>query len=1042
MTIKSLFLWLALFSLFYLITTVECSKPLNVFFIPPSSSREEVITVTPQQLPPPLVDSCYYSLLEHLEGKKELFKTKTVHNLTQWITQHVFNDKLDPSSPTNILIGKSSHLLPHLDFMESSSVIRVLLAESGVVLRPWEVLVDLIITPNSQMDHLISLYLPGTPIISCNEPRFLDRLTQLLSHSKKGIQVSRMFPSLGLNMIVKNEERMIKETIESTLPFIDDWAIIDTGSQDRTVEIITDTFQGEINNHLFHATFQDFSTTRNLAMVYYGNRTAFALHLNGDDRLINGERLKKSTDRFVHFCFEAQKASPQNQNIPVFDQRLGEFHCSGSFLMTVVMASSSYSFKSIRLVSTWNGLGGTINSWHFRHKTHEVISNQQGFPVFSMANYIHVQINDHLTVNDNQTLRNLRDIHLLEKELEEGSPDRTRTMFYLAQTYQKAGFLDQANNLFDQYSIIGTWNDEIVWARLQQTIIAKSQKKIDQLFFYSAEAFRIIPGRIDALPILLDHIWSQSWNNSLDPAVILELRILTFEIARFCSIFPHPNTIGMYLHDSYDQGIPKYLALSAFYISVSIQSSTHWQTGFFFANKLIQQFPNDSSIQTILQLFQNHSDQYSPNWKKDDDDNQITTFLELKRPKFDLLFLITIGDRLETLGAFEWARLVWLLRTHLNFPSYGQFDQSKENKLQISNAFVRMANQHLKKVAKRKEKVPLDYHSEIMSEALNHYQQAIDICPEFGSALYFQGVFLRSLSHFAAAAESLYQAEPIVLNFDQDKFLISWSTQAAVPYSYFRLQNEICITASSARRFLWGVKACDAGLLKYPCELHDFLSNNSITLYHHRKSYDKTFPKAIAHLDETVYAFKRLLEDRSNFDPQPPSLFSNTVYFLTAGKDGDKRNHNNMKDNPFVVLLRPEGMPKLDHLFRLKNIRFHSNWVDLNKKQKIAVINSELDHSNSLPQLRLIIFSIISQSIKVNSLSIPLEMSGWKIDPTTTPIQLSLTDHKLILEFYGFDQKLQMTTFHEISVLFSKFDHYFHDLNVLTDHYYYRTNRF
>ena len=45
-------------------------------------------------------------------------------------------------------------------------------------------------------------------------------------------------PKICLSMIVKNEERVIRRCLESVLPYIDAWAIVDTGSTDRTMEII------------------------------------------------------------------------------------------------------------------------------------------------------------------------------------------------------------------------------------------------------------------------------------------------------------------------------------------------------------------------------------------------------------------------------------------------------------------------------------------------------------------------------------------------------------------------------------------------------------------------------------------------------------------------------------------------------------------------------------------------------------------------------------------------------------------------------------
>ena len=49
-------------------------------------------------------------------------------------------------------------------------------------------------------------------------------------------------PKICLNMIVKNESRVIERLLRSVLPLIDTYCICDTGSTDNTVEIIKTFF--------------------------------------------------------------------------------------------------------------------------------------------------------------------------------------------------------------------------------------------------------------------------------------------------------------------------------------------------------------------------------------------------------------------------------------------------------------------------------------------------------------------------------------------------------------------------------------------------------------------------------------------------------------------------------------------------------------------------------------------------------------------------------------------------------------------------------
>src|SRR5262245_27538846 len=57
-----------------------------------------------------------------------------------------------------------------------------------------------------------------------------DRAEQMLVRTK----------TIGLCMIVKNETKVIRQCLESTLPLIDYILVIDTGSTDGTQEMIRD----------------------------------------------------------------------------------------------------------------------------------------------------------------------------------------------------------------------------------------------------------------------------------------------------------------------------------------------------------------------------------------------------------------------------------------------------------------------------------------------------------------------------------------------------------------------------------------------------------------------------------------------------------------------------------------------------------------------------------------------------------------------------------------------------------------------------------
>ena len=65
-------------------------------------------------------------------------------------------------------------------------------------------------------------------------------------------------PFICLNMIVKNESRIICRLLNSALPIIDAYCICDTGSTDNTIELINSFFtERKIPGEVFVVPFRD-----------------------------------------------------------------------------------------------------------------------------------------------------------------------------------------------------------------------------------------------------------------------------------------------------------------------------------------------------------------------------------------------------------------------------------------------------------------------------------------------------------------------------------------------------------------------------------------------------------------------------------------------------------------------------------------------------------------------------------------------------------------------------------------------------------------
>jgi glycosyltransferase involved in cell wall biosynthesis len=74
-------------------------------------------------------------------------------------------------------------------------------------------------------------------------------------------------PTLCLNMIVKNEGKIIKRLLDSVVSIIDCYCICDTGSTDNTAQIIIDYFNNKgIKGEVVFEPFKNFCHNRNFAL--------------------------------------------------------------------------------------------------------------------------------------------------------------------------------------------------------------------------------------------------------------------------------------------------------------------------------------------------------------------------------------------------------------------------------------------------------------------------------------------------------------------------------------------------------------------------------------------------------------------------------------------------------------------------------------------------------------------------------------------------------------------------------------------------------
>ena len=210
-------------------------------------------------------------------------------------------------------------------------------------------------------------------------------------------------PSIGVTMMIKNEEKNIEKTLKSVIDIADSIIIYDTGSTDNTINIVKNFSEtNKINLYLKHGEFIDFSTSRNNCLDFADTvNVDYLLLLDANDE-IKGEGLRQ-------FCCEN------------FEKDVNAFLvCQKWFYGKITK------YFNIRLIKP-------RKNWRYKGVVHEYIKDisEENKSVIKLDDkfYIYQDRND-----DNRSfLRFSRDKELLLQDIK-NDPENTRSIFYLAQT--------------------------------------------------------------------------------------------------------------------------------------------------------------------------------------------------------------------------------------------------------------------------------------------------------------------------------------------------------------------------------------------------------------------------------------------------------------------------------------------------------------------------------------------------------------------------------------------------------------------------------
>lgn len=234
-----------------------------------------------------------------------------------------------------------------------------------------------------------------------------------------------MRPTICLNMIVKDEAHVIRRCLDSVRPFIDRWAIVDTGSTDGTQDIIREHFK-DVPGELFERPWKNFGHNRTEALELARGQADYLFIIDADEIL----------------------------ELPAGFTRQPLTKDAYSLLVEY----GGVSYGRVCLVSA-------RLTWRYVGVLHEYLEADSAY---SQERLSGPKVIPHLEGGRGQGVstaeKYANDARILENALRD-EPENSRYVFYLAQSYRDAGQWKKAFRNYKRRAGMGGWAEE-VWYSL------------------------------------------------------------------------------------------------------------------------------------------------------------------------------------------------------------------------------------------------------------------------------------------------------------------------------------------------------------------------------------------------------------------------------------------------------------------------------------------------------------------------------------------------------------------------------------------------
>ncbi len=276
-----------------------------------------------------------------------------------------------------------------------------------------------------------------------------------------------------LNMIVKNESKIILRLLESVLSIINCYCICDTGSTDDTIKIITDYFNlKNITGKIFTETFINFEYNRNYALQKCIGMSDYILLLDADMVLSITQNFDKSKLTADYY--------------------------------SIFQGNESFYYQNTRLIKN-NGL------FKYLGVTHEYIQS----PPNSIKGFI---TKSELFINDigdggSKNDKFERDIRLLKKGIID-EPHNYRYYFYLANSYKDSEKHTDAIEIYKKVLELNGWIQEKYISCLRLYHLYEKLKTPEIGIYYLIESYKYDNTRVECIFQLIKYYCIKNQNET------------------------------------------------------------------------------------------------------------------------------------------------------------------------------------------------------------------------------------------------------------------------------------------------------------------------------------------------------------------------------------------------------------------------------------------------------------------------------------------------------------------------------------------------